>query len=696
MIDIPQILAGLEKADVPFSFRIDSKPAELEFQHKRDKRRREGEAVYAYAVNGCPLTVVVETRHVPAHNLLTYRFRIRAEQNITQRISDVRIFDLTAPEATTLRGWNGGCAYNVETGKNEAREHFPPMLYRIWDRELVSQGPVHYEDLLGRSSVVLLPVWMLYNESGGLWAGPEWSGSWSMDAEAADGGAAMNIALPLLDFRMLQGEEVQLPPVSLGTYKGSVWDGCVAMRRTIHDEFLPTINGEKPLPPVLCHAIGGSLPQFDAEGLDNEINVCASIGVEQFVFASPWYRPPKGTKTPFSLEQLRKMHPNTESVERYELTAWWEQCGLYEPDPERFPRGIKTFAEECEARGVILGLWYDPRINVMTAPHESLRDGLLPYKKMAPNDEAWDMGLIDMGSASGREIMLELLERMVVEFGARFLWHDLNTHPRRRYWDLFEQEGRKGLAELRHYNGSDEVYDEFMARHPGVWIEWCGGGGTMVNLGVLRRSHTLHIADFCGIRDSEKPHSDPWRAMRTSLNWILPSVYINNHVSPPGGLPAGEGMGMHNYITTLGGAVNLHQTISHWSDRDRADAALAVSVFKNIRRYLHKDFWSLLPLPAEDDYAGWDGWQFHDPETDSGVLMLFKRRDCEDAGVTVRPRWPDDWRDLRYTAMLGEASAAAGPDGLTIEMPSRGAILRYDRAKGREGQAPRVGMTTTH
>jgi hypothetical protein len=255
----------------------------------------------------------------------------------------------------------------------------------------------------------------------------------------------------------------------------------------------------------------------------------------------------------------------------------------------------------------------------------------------------------------------------------------MNVPPRFRYWEENEQEGRKGLMELRHYMGAFEVYDRFREKHPDVWLEWCGSGGTMVNLGIMRRAHTLHIVDFCGIHDAEQPNADPWRDMRTSLNWIFPSTYINNHLGPPKGIyEKSAGMGLDIFLTSFGSALNLHQTVSRWSDRDRADATTAIGVFKNIRKYTLGDFWSLFPQHQDQD--GWDGWQFHDPQTGTGILLFFKRRDCRENQQTVTLRWPEDPARLRYASILGDAKIKANEDGsLNVTMPDKAAVLRYDR-----------------
>ncbi len=672
MFSVSEIMKKCEKGEAPFAFDIGVKPAQLIFSHQRDKRRKPGEKVFVFDVKDAPITVVMETKYIEKHQMLTWKFRFCANGSIKKPISNVRLLDRAFENSQKVRLWNGGFVYNLEDGHNQAMEVFPPREFHMRDHDLEKDGPLDFEDLLGRASVKLLPVWFLYGEDHGVWLAPEWSGSWAMKAEATPQGGHFAFALPVLDFVMHQGEEVQLPPFSMGCYEGSVDDGCVQLRRTIYEEILPTVNDEKPEPPVMCHAIGGSLPQFDWPGLQKEIKVLASLGVEQFVFASCWYRPPEGTKTPFSLEEIQQMFPERKSVAEYQILAFWEQCGNFEPAPERYPEGIMAFVEKLRGQKMIQGLWFDPRVNVMTDCYVSHRDALLEQNDTRPSAKAYQQGLIDMATASGREMMYELLERLVVEFGSDFLWHDLNVHPRPAYWDKFEEPGRRGLRELSHYIHSDEIYDRFMERYPHVWIEWCGGGGSMINLGVLRRCHTLHIADSCGIRDSEVPNADHWRAYRTALNWILPTVYINNHINPP----KDNELGMDNLINLLGSTCALHQTVSEWSDSDRAETAKFIGVYKNLRKYLHKDFWSLFPMP--EDQTGWDGWQFHDPDTNTGLLVLFKRRNCEEDTVTVQLRWPDDPEQLRYAPVLGNAEAQYGEDGLQIKLTDRAAVIRYD------------------
>ncbi len=675
-----ELLARFEGPRPPFSFRLDNEPARLEFLRKRDKRRKTGETDFVYAVAGAPITVVAETRLNAQRQMLTFRIRLIAEQTVKRRISQVRILEMSDSDATTLRGWEGGFApARDEKGRKWRTIPVPPLLFKIWDKDL-AQDPFSRVSLDGRSSVDLLPIWFLYGQAGGWWIGPEWSGSWSAEAGSDASGGWFRFSLVCLDFEMLQNEEIQLPPVTLGTYEGSIGDGCVNLRRIIRDEIAPGLGEEKPLPPVSAHAIGGDIPELSGEGFRQAADRYAAMGIEQFVIASGWYRPPGGYPSRFSDEEVLQMHPNVKNPKYYQHTSWWEQCGDYEPHPERYPGGIRAYVDYIERRGMVLGLWYDPRLNVFTRTEKLWKDATTPYFHKDPADPTWDMGLIDMGRVSGRELMFELMERFVVEFGAKHLWHDLNVETRPRYWNHTEEEGRKGLKELFHYNGQDEVYDRFREKYPHVWIKWCGSGGSMLNLGIFRRVHSFRTADFGGVADGDHPNADALRDKRTALNWIVPTTYITNLIKLPPAKPGEEDASrLHLLLNVFGSTCTFHHTVRYYSDRDRADITALVGIYKNLRKYLTGDYWSLFPAPV--DQTGWDGWQYHDPDTGSGILLFFKRRDSEGETCNdTRLRWPENPADLRFSNIVGEAAVTVAADGgIHIEMPSKAALVRYER-----------------
>jgi alpha-galactosidase len=365
---------------------------------------------------------------------------------------------------------------------------------------------------------------------------------------------------------------------------------------------------------------------------------------------------------------------------------WWEVNGHFRPAESRFPDGLDAFAEDLAGRGMMLGLWYDPRVNPLVDDYEEAEDALVPFKQLRVNDKAWAMGLIDLGRESGRNYMLSLVERFVEEYGAQWIWHDLNVEIRERYWDNVEEPDRRGLMELRYNEGMHRVYEEILERWPDVWIEWCASGGTMIDLGTVRRSHTLWIADYSDMAPDGT--TDNSRAYRSCLNWIFPTTCLLNTIysrhtagQEGAGYEAGQDerdVRMHHLLTQFGSPFGLGHPLIKWSDGDLEDVKKAIAVFKDVRHYLTKEFWGLFkPHTARD---AWDGWQFHDPDDGSGILILMKGSDCTKDTEPVEARWMDpDEVDLEV--LLGEARIVPEREALRVTLPGQAALISYESKK---------------
>jgi hypothetical protein len=401
--------------------------------------------------------------------------------------------------------------------------------------------------------------------------------------------------------------------------------------------------------------------------------------MECYIFASSWLREMEGwthfpEHTDWSVHDVDD--PNAPWMN------WWEVNGRFRPAQSRFPDGLDTFAADLAERGMMLGLWYDPRVNMLVDDYEEAEDALVPFKRLNLKDKSWCMGLIDLGRESGRRYMLSLVERFVEEYGARWIWHDLNVETRQRYWDNVEEPHRRGLMELRYNEGMHRVYEEIMERWPDVWIEWCASGGTMIDLGTVRRSHTLWIADYSDMGPDGT--TDRSRAYRSCLNWIFPSTYLLNTIysrhtggQEGGGYSEAGGdrdVRMHHLLTQFGSPFGLGHPLIKWSEGDLEDVKRAVSVFKDVRHYLAKDFWGLFKPPAGLDE--WDGWQFHDPADGSGILVLHKGSECGKDTWPVEARWVDP-DELEMEVLLGEAEIVPEREALRVTMPGRAALIRY-------------------
>ncbi len=167
----------------------------------------------------------------------------------------------------------------------------------------------------------------------------------------------------------------------------------------------------------------------------------------------------------------------------------WTMTGTWEPDPERFPNGLKPVSERAARYGADLLLWFEPeRVRPGTALADEHPDWLLG-REGSPNR------LLNLGNPECRRWLTEHVCRLIRENGIRIYRQDYNFEPL-EHWRSNEPEDRQGINENLHVQGYLQYWDDLLARNPGLWIDSCASGGRRNDLETMRRSVPLHYTDF--------------------------------------------------------------------------------------------------------------------------------------------------------------------------------------------------------
>jgi hypothetical protein len=574
----------------------------------------------------------------------------------TPLISDLALCQLPCA-GCVLHGHNGGA--NWLNDRDLPRREWLPRQWTL-DQDLWIDSGVD-----GRGSLQFLPIWWLQGAAGGVWFGPEWNGCWRLTIRQG----LLRLELPQFRFRLRPGERIALPPVLLQAYTGPITAGRAALRRTVRDHLRP---GDHPLPPVVYRVLGGQVSRLGPEGLRQEAPLLAEAGFEAMIWGTGWFRALTGS-TRHDNEQWARPRQRADDPDAW--GNWWETIGDFQPHPERFPGGVQAWTADLARRGIAHGLWIDPRLSPDCASHPaaSAAGALVPFTRFVEKDLVWSLGLIDTACAAGRTLLLDILERMVGDHGATWIWHDVNVELRQRYFDASEAPDRRGLHELAWHQGVDAVYDELRRRHPQARLLWCASGGTMVSLGSLRRADLLWISD-CELLDRAADGSlasDSTRTMRSCLLEILPASLILSAFTRPREAPEGFPT-VDILLSHCGGAFGVGHYLQDWAATELARLHEVVAVFKTIRPLLDGDFHRLAPLPV--DRRGWDAWQFDDARTGSGVIFAFRLAEEPGSTCRLRPHGPA----VSVRVLLGRATlSAAEGDGILLDLADRACLLAY-------------------
>jgi hypothetical protein len=84
----------------------------------------------------------------------------------------------------------------------------------------------------------------------------------------------------------------------------------------------------------------------------------------------------------------------------------------------------------------------------------------------------------------------------------------------------------------------------------------------------------------------------------------------------------------------------------------------------------------LVSIPQ--DKTGWDGLQFDDPKTDSGILILFRMAECEKENFTIPIKRITSHKEYSFELVLGTGKVYDQDGSLTGELKNKpDAMLVY-------------------
>jgi len=539
-------------------------------------------------------------------------------------------------------------------GGGYATGYPPHYSYRI--NRYVLQFPAHAIELsscpeTGRSSGKDLPIAMvspdIASDSPGLFFGLEWSLAWHARISFAPSGDEILVSMgPQVDSLVLgAGETIELPRVHVGFFEGGFDAGSNALRRYIRDCITPRHNGAPVLPPVAYNIWPGIVAPYTEDDLYPQIDAAAEMGVEVFIVDDAWYPGdfPHGV-------------------------------GNWEPDPEKFPRGLESFAEHVKSKGMDFGLFFEPE---RAAAHTRiLREH--PEFFYPVEHPAWGGYLMNMGLPQAREHVFRMISDFVERYDVGYIRWDFNIAP----LHIFRAVDPTGKVQFDYCAGLYEVWDRLLARYPQLTLECCAGGGNRLDLGSMRRTHCCWFND-----NMTHPHIS--HAMQLSANVFLPAYYLGASLGWP---LKGRWKGMRalenhpdaelpglSFLSRMAGEFFLQGRIADWSDEQRARARRWIAVYKNVRHLLVKDYYRLLPQPESE--ADWDAGQFCDG-SEVGVVFVFRWAGATDS-LDLPLRQIDDGREYAFRdeasgTEITHRGAELVEKGLSVALaPNSAKLLSY-------------------
>lgn len=432
----------------------------------------------------------------------------------------------------------------------------------------------------GRPTQVSFPYYNIQFADEGLIYVLSWAGQWNTGFTRD---AAFNLTLTggqeLTHFKLLPGEEVRSPLVILQFYKGDWIRGQNLWRRWMYHH---------------------SLPQPEGKLLQPQMSLCNGN-----------YFPALMTVASQEMEFIKR-----HAEEKIDIDVWWQDAGWYpcdgpgwpktgtwEPDPVRFPNGIKEVSDLARSVGMKTMVWFEP---------ERVAGGTW----ITENHPEWvhggvDGGLLKLSDPECRKWLTQHISKLLTDQGIDLYRQDFNIDPL-GYWRAADSEDRQGITEIKHVEGYFAYWDGLIADHPGMLIDSCASGGRRNDLETLRRAVPMLRSDY---------YSTPYgqQCLTYGLSMWFP-YQGTGLVYSPGTLtdywirsswvtefsfgPGGEGLDVVNF--------------KHWKK--------LTDEWRTVAHYFFGDYYPLTPYSLNEDI--WMAWQFNRPDLGEGVIQAFRRPNC--------------------------------------------------------------------
>jgi alpha-galactosidase len=455
-------------------------------------------------------------------------------------------------------------------------------------RQSINPGKFILESRRGNTSHQLNP-WFAIDaggeageDHGRVWFGAlGWSGNWKLVVEDTPPAHQVRVTGGYNDFDfawpLAPSESFETPPY-YGGYSGKGFgEASRLMHRFERDEILPD-HVHPRVRPVLYNSWEATTFHVDEAGQKALADKAARLGVELFVMDDGWF--------------------GRRNDDHAGLGDWVV-------NPQKFPNGLKPLISYVNGLGLDFGLWFEPEmVNPDSDLYRAHPDWAMNFPGR-PRSEARNQLVLNMARDDVKEYIFGALDKVLSENNIKYIKWDMNRHFSEPGWAEAPPGEQKEIW-VKYVRNVYEIMDRLRARHPGLEIESCSGGGGRVDLGILKRASVVWTSDNTEAFDRlriQEGFSFAY-APKVMSAWVTDVPNLNGRSTPL----------KFRFLVAMQGALGIGSNLNHWSDEDFALATRMVAYYKSVRETVQEGDLYRLFSPREgnltaNEYVSADGRQ---------------------------------------------------------------------------------------
>jgi len=385
-------------------------------------------------------------------------------------------------------------------------------------------------------------------ERGQVWFGAlAWSGNWKITAEKSSFNQ-VRVTGGINDFDsewiLGPGESFDTPMFVGGYTEG----GFGEMSRHLHHyQYQYIIPSQEPRK-VLYNSWEATYFDVNAKDQMALAERAAKLGVELFVVDDGWF--------------------GARNHDRAGLGDWFV-------NQEKFPNGLNELIEKVHAFGMEFGIWVEPEsVNPDSELYRQHPDWVYHFPTRG-RTELRNQLLLNISKPEVKQYILTFMIDLLSKHDITFIKWDMNrtiTEPGMKDHPIHRQKE----VWIRHVQTLYEIWAELRERFPHVAFETCAGGGSRIDLGILRYADQSWPSDNTDAFDR--------LSIQEGFSYAYPPKLMTCWVTEsPSGMNKRVTSLAYRFYSAMMGTLGIGSNLNEWSDELIEQSAAFVQQYKDIR-----------------------------------------------------------------------------------------------------------------
>jgi len=425
------------------------------------------------------------------------------------------------------------------------------------NQETIHQGQRVLESRRGSTGHQLNPWFAIGKggsdeEHGETWFGSlAWSGSWriTVEQDTIDKVRVTGGFNPFdFGYQLKPGEKLESPVFYAGYSAHGMGGASRLLNRFTLTHVLPQAPNPRPRP-VIYNSWEATEMNVTETGQEALAEKAKALGIDRFVMDDGWFG------------QRKTDHAG--------LGDWYV-------NKEKFPNGLKPLIDKVHSLSMDFGLWVEPEmVNPDSDLYRKHPEWVLNFPGR-PRNEARTQLVLNLARPDVRDYVYGFLDKLLSENQIAFLKWDYNRNWSEPGWDqVAPAEQKKVYVEFTHNLYS--ILAELRAKHPGVEIESCSGGGGRVDLGILHYTDEVWPSDNTDPLDRLTLQDGFTRAypVQVMMAWVTDSPHwLNNRITSM----------TYRMLVSMQGSLGIGGNLNKWSEEDLATAKRLIDAYHQVQK----------------------------------------------------------------------------------------------------------------